>query len=38
VADQPDTFLAFFGFGGPPCEFFEAGLYPLSRGNIVVRE
>ena len=38
VADQPDAFLAFFGFGDPPCEFFDAGLYPLSRGHIVVRD
>jgi predicted lipoprotein with Yx(FWY)xxD motif len=36
VADEPDTFYAFFGYGEPPCTF-QAGGFPLFHGNIVVR-
>jgi hypothetical protein len=34
---QPDMFYAFFGTGVPPCTPIEAPGYPLSSGNIVVR-
>jgi hypothetical protein len=38
VTDKPDTFLAFFGFGDPPCDFFQSDVYSLSHGNVEVRE
>lgn len=35
VADEPDTFIGFFGLGDPPCIFVGfGGLFPLTDGNI----
>jgi hypothetical protein len=37
VTDQPDTFIAFFGLGAPPCTPLGFQGFPLSSGSIVVQ-
>src|SRR5262249_11344782 len=38
VADEPDTFIGFFGLGDPPCIFIGFGVFPVSQGNIQVQD
>jgi hypothetical protein len=38
VADQPDSFFGFFGYGAPPCTLSETGVFPLFEGNILVHD
>jgi hypothetical protein len=38
VTDEPDRFRADFGYGKPPCQFLELGLFPVTQGDIVVQD
>ena len=38
VADEPDTFIGFFGLGDPPCIFHRVRSFPGFPGNIQVQD